>query len=79
MGHRGDLILRGSPREGFQLFDAQTRKPVSGPLSTFDEVFSAAREYGADSLWRESVDDRGRPLGNLFRLPHLIQRLNVPG
>ena len=79
MARRGDLILRGSPSDGFQLIDAVTREPVAGPLSTFQQVFAAARDHGARALWREATDDRGRSLGGLFQLPHLIQPIDAPG
>ena len=76
---RGDLILRGSPADGFLLIDAVTRTAVAGPLFTFSQVFRVAREYGAQALWREAVDDRGRPRNGLFKLPHLVQRMDMPG
>ena len=74
MAEQGDLILRGSPTEGFSLIDAWSGTFVAGPLRTFDEIFSVARARGAAALWRESVDERGRPLGDLFKLPHLVPR-----
>ena len=69
-----DLVLRGSPSDGFYLHDRVTGTLVAGPLFRFDEMLDAAHAAGATELWRQSTDERGRPLGDLFKLPHRIQR-----
>ena len=69
-----DLVLRGSPSQGFHLHDRVTGTLVAGPFFTFDEMLDAAHAAGATELWRQSTDDRGRPLGDLFKLPHRIER-----
>ena len=74
MPQPGDVILRGSPADGFLLVDAQTGVLIAGPVFTFEAVFEAAERHGAHALWRESLDERGRPLGDLFKLPHLVRR-----
>ena len=75
-GTRGDsdLVLRGSLSDGFHLHDRGTGELVAGPFFTFEEVLNAADAAGATELWRQSTDERGRPLGDLFKLPHRIQR-----
>ena len=63
----GDLVLRGSFSAGFEIVDALTEQHVAGPMQ-LSRAIQAAKAYGAIALWRQNVDDRGRPLGQPQRI-----------
>jgi len=64
----GDVLLRGTPDTGFVLVDAVTLQHVAGPLPSLPAAVEAAQRHGAPAIWQQAVDNRGRPLGELFRL-----------
>jgi hypothetical protein len=64
----GDLVLRGDQTAGVEIVDAVTRKRIAGRFRTIEAAVATARFYGALSIWQESVDNRGRPLGQAYRL-----------
>jgi hypothetical protein len=66
----GDVLLRGDVTYGFQLVDAMTHQVLAGPITTLEAVVELARGLGARAIWQQSVDNRGRPLGDPFRLLH---------
>ena len=64
----GDILIRGLKNERFTLLDVVTTKFLSGPFDTFPAAAAAARALNARMIWQQNVDERGRPLGNLFPL-----------
>lgn len=64
---RGDVLLRGSFRAGFEIVDAITDRHIAGPMQ-LSRAIQVAKAHGAIGLWQQSVDDRGRPLGAPSRL-----------
>jgi hypothetical protein len=52
----------------FTLLDVVTTKFLSGPFDGFPAAAAAARALNARMIWQQNVDERGRPLGNLFPL-----------
>jgi|SoiMethySBSTD1v2_1073268.scaffolds.fasta_scaffold1917280_2 hypothetical protein len=64
---RGDVILRGSPRDGFTILDAATERRIVGPTH-LSRAVQLARAYGAIGVWKELVDERGASQGPPRRL-----------
>ena len=64
-----DVILRGDASAGFHLYDADTDFHLAGPLPSVAAAVEVARQYGA-VIWHQGVDNRGRVLGEPFRLLH---------
>lgn len=64
---QGDLILRGSPRDGFSILDAATERRIVGPTH-LSRAVQLARAYGAPSIWKELLDDRGESQGPPLRV-----------
>ena len=62
-----DVILRGSIDGAFHVLDAANRALVTGPLP-FVEALAFARESGAQHIYQQPVDERGRILGDPSRL-----------
>ena len=56
----GDVLIRVFVGSSFQLVDAMTREQIA-IVPALDVAVKLASEYGA--VWRENVDNRGRPLG----------------
>ena len=69
---RGDVVIRdaiSTPGE-FYVADAVTNAPVVGPFPSITAALTAARAFSAaGAVWRETSDERGRPLGDPFVLP----------
>jgi hypothetical protein len=65
----GDIVIRGTTGNGFELLEPITLKHLAGPFASFAVAVVAARAHGAKSVWQLSVDHRGRALGEPFRLP----------
>src|SRR5262245_17239089 len=63
----GDLLLRGSVTDGYELIDAGTRERIASGLSTLEEVVAVARQHGGE-IWQQQADRRGRPMGKPIRL-----------
>ena len=63
-----DVILRGDPLIGFHIIDALTEAPIAGPLPSLSAAIEAAWQHGAYAIWQQSVDNRGRALGDPMRL-----------
>lgn len=66
---RGDVVLRGSLETGFVVIDAITREFLTSPVSVV-EAWQFAQKRGADQIWQQQLDDRGRPLGQPIRMLH---------
>jgi hypothetical protein len=64
----GDILIRGLNNQRFTLLDVVTSKFLSGPFDGFPAAAAAARALNARMIWQQNVDERGRPLGNLFPL-----------
>ena len=64
---RRDVILQGSIDGVFSVVDALAKHRIAGPLS-LQKALAFARQYGAPSIFQQSVDGRGRLLGDPSRL-----------
>ena len=64
----GDVILRGSIEDGFELVDAVSERSLVRNLLSIAAAVEAARVRGAPQIWQQIVDRRGRPMGEPFRL-----------
>jgi hypothetical protein len=64
----GDILIRNTG-DMFQLTDVVTGKHIAGPFKGCMLAAAAARIRGARAIWRQHVDERGRPLGDPFKLP----------
>ena len=62
-----DVLLRGSDDTGFELVHPDTLDRIHGPFPNMFAAVEAARGIGA-KVWQQSFDNRGRPLGEPFRL-----------
>ena len=67
----GDVILRATASSGFEVIDAITHRIVAGPLATAHAAIAAAMQYGARGIWQQSIDNRGRVLGDPYKLATL--------
>lgn len=65
----GDLVIRGTIADGFELVEAITSRYVAGPFEMFATAMVAARVRHPHAIWQQSVDHRGRLLGDPLRLP----------
>jgi hypothetical protein len=65
---RRDGVVLRFDSSGFHLYTAKTQAHVAGPLSNLAAAIEEAWRLGAPVIWQQSVDNRGRPLGNPFRL-----------
>jgi hypothetical protein len=66
-GH-GDVLLRGDGHAGFELVRAVTHELIEDKIPSLDAVVEVARYHGAATVWQQSFDNRGRPLGDPVRL-----------
>ena len=64
----GDILIRDTG-DMFMLTDRVTGKHIAGPFKGYLLAAAAARIRGARAIWRQNVDERGRPLGDPFKLP----------
>jgi hypothetical protein len=64
----GDVVLRGDPKSGVEIVDAVTRQRIAGRFRTLEAAVATARFYGAAAIWQQTVDNRGRALGEAYRL-----------
>lgn len=65
----GDILIRSNPAGGYELVDAVSQVFIDGPFKVALTAVAAARLREARAIWQQNVDDRGRPLGDPFRLP----------
>ena len=65
----GDILVRGSFDSGFELLDAATLRHVGDGRHSISEAIIFARQQGAEAIWQLNTDERGRPVGEPFRLP----------
>jgi hypothetical protein len=64
----GGVVLRASFNDGFVLADLQTDLLVERNLPSLQAAVEAARRLGVTEIWQQNVDNRGRPLGDPFKL-----------
>ena len=65
----GDLIIRNTAAQQFEIFDARGRH-FAGPFDSFVSAHVCARVEAKDSaVWQQAVDFRGRPLGDPAPVP----------
>jgi hypothetical protein len=64
----GDVALRGDETSGVEIVDAVTQRRIAGRFRTVEAAVATARFYGAATIWQQSVDNRGRSLGDPYRL-----------
>ena len=64
----GDLILRWLGAGMFEVVEAATARPLSGPVS-LSRAVELAKSSGATVVWQQNLDERGRPLGPPYRIP----------
>jgi hypothetical protein len=62
----GDVFLSGDPLAGFHILNAISLEAIAGPLP-LEAAIEAARVHGG-AIWQQTLDNRGRPLGDPFRL-----------
>jgi hypothetical protein len=68
----GDLVIRGTTNDGFEVVEAITSKRIAGPFQTLAVALASARtSVDGGAIWQQSVDHRGRPLGDPLLLPRL--------
>lgn len=65
----GDILIRAATTRGFVVVDAITGQHIAGPFETFTCALSAAKAKRPGSIWQQSVDHRGRRMGDPIRLP----------
>jgi hypothetical protein len=64
----GDVILRRIVDGSFEVVDAVTERHIAGPVQ-LSRAVQLAKAHGARSIWQQNVDERGRPVGPLSRIP----------
>ena len=64
---QGDALLRGDAIQGFNVVDAISLQPIAGRIFSREAAMDVARLYGG-AVWHQTVDNRGRPLGDPIRL-----------
>lgn len=68
---RGDVLIRVYAGSSFQLVDAMTREQIAiiGDLKMAVRIGS---DHGG-AVWRENVDNRGRPIGDpILLMPQMM-------
>jgi hypothetical protein len=65
----GDLLIRSFAADRFDLVDVVTLQHVDGPFVALPAAIASARQRNVRAIWQQSLDSRGRPLGDPFRLP----------
>jgi hypothetical protein len=67
----GDILIRNLTGGRFEVVDIVTGKLLAGPFQRFAAAVAAARARDTRAIWQQHIDDRGRALGDPFRLPSL--------
>jgi hypothetical protein len=67
----GDLIIRNTLNERFEIFDADGRH-VAGPFESFDAArYRAIIESAGGAVWQQAFDVAGLALGDPIVVPPL--------
>ena len=64
----GDVIIRGALSDGFTVVDDVSGRLLDASLMDLTGALKTARAHSRGQIWQEIVDERGRPIGELFRL-----------
>jgi hypothetical protein len=80
---RGDLLIRTVSSQGklasFLIAEAQTDRTLAGPFDTLrDATLAASKLADGRTIWQETLDYRGRRLGEPMRVPVKTERLQRP-
>ena len=68
--HAGDILIRSLTRDHqFTLLDIVMERTIAGPFEGFQSAVAHARSLAVRAVWQQSVNARGRVLGDPFRLP----------
>ncbi len=67
----GDVLIRTLNGNQVSLVDVLTLEHVAGPFESLAVAVEHARSRNVRAIWQQTIDDRGRPLGDPFRLPDL--------
>jgi hypothetical protein len=68
----GDILIRSITDSSFELLEAVTLTHVAGPFPDIGAAVNAAQTRGSGIIWQQSVDYRGRPLGDAYELPRRL-------
>ena len=64
-----DVLIRNASPDAYLVAEATSSRTLAGPfISLVDAITTARLLAHGGSIWRENVDDRGRPLGEAIRL-----------
>lgn len=63
----GDLLVRGTAPDRFELVDAVSFEFVDGPFVNLQTALEAAIAREAPAIWQQNFDDHGRPLYDPFQ------------
>ena len=63
----GDLLIRGTAPDRFELVDAVSLKLVDGPFENLQTALAAAIARKAPAIWQQNVDAHGRPFADPFQ------------
>ena len=62
----GDLLIRGTAPDRFELIEAVSREFVAGPFRNLQLALAAAIARGAPAIWQQNFDSSGHPLSDPF-------------
>ena len=66
----GDVLIRLLTGDNqFTVLDVMSGRSIAGPFDGFGSAVAHARTLTPRAIWQQSVDDRGRVLGDPIRLP----------
>jgi hypothetical protein len=63
----GDVVIRGALSDGLSGLDASGRLLAGGGLD-LSAVLAIACMHARGDIWQQHIDERGRPIGEMFRL-----------
>ena len=64
-----DVLIRNASPDAYLVADALSSRTLAGPFPSLVDAITTARLLSrGGSIWRENVDDRGRPLGEAIPL-----------
>ncbi len=69
----GDIVVQGTTANGYVLVDAITQRTIAGPVTLCAAAVALARALSTSDVWHQSMDNRGRPLGEPYRLTKRAQ------
>jgi hypothetical protein len=72
----GDVLIRGIPADRFELVDAVSHAHIDGPFLRYATALLMAQSIKPRAIWHQHLDERGRPIGDLVRMPELKKDSN---